>query len=207
MIRIVIADDHAMMRAGLGQIVAGTDDIVVVGEATQGAEVIRLVRSLSFDVLLMDLNMPGLSGVDLIQRVRHECPSLPILVLSMHDEGPVISRTLKAGASGYVAKRSEPGILLAAVRKLAAGERYIDPLIVNELVFESMMTVDQPHHVLTNREYQVLQFLVQGKTVTEMAQLLNLSVKTVSTHKSNIKEKLYLQTDAELYRYAIEHRL
>lgn len=207
MIRIVIADDHAMMRAGLVQIMAGTDDVVVVGEADHGNTVIPLLRNLDLDVLLLDLNMPGLSGLDLIQRIRHESPTLPILVVSMHEERPLVSRTLKMGAAGYVTKRSEPGVLLTAVRKLAAGERYIDPCLVNELIFDSMISVEKPHNTLTNREYQVLQMFVQGRTVTEMAGALRLSVKTVSTHKSNIKEKLGLQADAELFRYAIDHKL
>lgn len=207
MIRIVIADDHGMMRAGLKQIIASTSDIVVVGEATQGAEVMDLVRNMAFDVLLLDLSMPGPSGVDLIMRVRQERAALPILVLSMHNEGQFVSRSLKAGAAGYVTKDSEPGILIAAVRKLATGDRFIDPSLVNQLVFEPIMAADQPHLALSNREYQVLQMFVQGKTVTQMAKALQLSAKTISTHKSHIKEKLGLQGDADLIRYAIDHRL
>ncbi|HZX31960.1 MAG TPA: response regulator transcription factor [Rhodocyclaceae bacterium] len=207
MIRIVIADDHGMMRAGLKQIVASTNDIVVVGEATQGNEVLDLVRTIEFDVLLLDLNMPGPSGVDLIMRVRQEKPALPILVLSMHNEGQFVSRSLKAGASGYVTKDSEPGILISAVRKLSTGDRFIDPSLVNQLVFEPMARIEQPHLTLSNREYQVLQMFVQGKTVTQMAKALQLSAKTVSTHKSHIKEKLGIQGDADLIRYAIDHRL
>lgn len=207
MIRIAIADDHVMMRAGLVHIIAGTDDLIVVGEASNGNEAIALLRNLDIDVLMLDLNMPGLSGLDLIQRVRHESPTVPVLVVSMHDEGPLVSRVLKMGAWGYVSKRSEPAVLLNAIRKLGSGERYVDPRLVNELIFEAMVTTEQPHHTLTNREYQVLQMFVQGRTVTQMAELMRLSVKTVSTHKSNIKEKLGLQADADLFRYAIDHKL
>lgn len=207
MIRIVIADDHAMMRAGLKQIMAGTKDIVVVGETDHGSEVVALVRNLEFDVLLLDLTMPGPSGVDLIMRIRLEKPSLPVLVLSMHNEGPFVSRSLKAGAAGYVTKGSEPNTLLTAVRRLAAGDKFVDPCLVNQLIFEPVLQNDQPHQILSNREYQVLQMFVQGKSVTEMAKALQLSAKTVSTHKTHIKEKLGLHADADLIRYAIDHNL
>lgn len=207
MIRIVIADDHAMMRAGLTQIIATTTDMMVAGQATHGAEVMDQVRNGAFDVLLLDLTMPGPSGVDLVMRIRQERPSLPILILSMHNEGQFVSRALKAGATGYVTKGSEPGILLLALRKLAAGEKFIDPCLVNELVFEPMATGELPHHALSNREYQVLQMFVQGKSVTQMANALQLSTKTISTHKTHIKEKLGLHADADVIRYAIDHRL
>lgn len=207
MIRIVIADDHAIMRAGLRQIITSAEDIVVVGEATRGAEVVESVRNTAFDVLLLDLSMPGPSGADLIMRLRQEKPSLPILILSMYDDGPIVARSLRAGASGYVSKASAPDTLLTAVRKLAAGEKFIDPCLVNQLVFEPIMLPDQPYHLLSNREYQVLQMFVRGRSVTQMAEDLRLSAKTISSHKANIKAKLGVRGDAELIRYALEHRL
>lgn len=207
MIRIAIADDHAMMRAGLAQIIELTDDMTVVGEAKNASEVLHLVRTLAFDLLLLDLSMPGASGLDLVERICREKPALPVLVLSMHDAGALVARALRLGAAGYVAKHSGPAVLLPALRKLAAGERFIDPAVVNEVVFESMAAAEQPQRILSNREYQVLKMLAEGKSVTEMARLLRLSVKTVSTHKSNIKEKLGFQADADLFRYAIENRI
>lgn len=207
MIRIVIADDHAMMRACLRQIITSAGDMAVCGEAANGIEVMDLVRKTGFDVLILDMNMPGNTGVELIERVRLERPDLPILVLSMQTEGPFVARALKAGAMAYIAKGSEPDILLSALRKVAIGQKAIDPCLVNELVFESMPVDEHPHHVLSDRELQVLQMFARGKTVTQVAKVFCLSPKTVSTHKANIKEKLGFQADADLIRYAIQHRL
>lgn len=207
MIRIAIADDHALMRAGVRQIIEGTDDMEVVGEVSQGYEVMHLVRNGGFDVLLLDLALSGANGVDLIARVREERRHLPVLVLSMHCEARFVSRALKAGAYGYVTKFSEPTVLLSAIRKLAAGDRFIDPCLVNQLVFENVEETERPHHGLSSREFHVLQLFAQGKNAVQMAKDLQLSTKTISTHKSHIKEKLGLQTDVDLLRYAIEHRV
>lgn len=207
MIRIAIVDDHALMRAGVKQIIASTDEMIVVAEATQGAEAMELVRNTPCDVLVLDMFVPGSGGAELIGRIHAERPSLPILVLSMNNESEFVSRALKAGAAGYVTKYSEPEVLLAALRKLAAGENFIDPAMVNQLVFEPLRAQDQPHQSLSNREYHVLQMFAQGKNATQMAKALQLSTKTISTHKTNIKDKLGLRTDVDLLRYAIEHRV
>lgn len=208
MIAVLLADDHAIVRSGLRQIFALVGDIQPVGEATQGAEVLALVDKVPADVLLLDLNMPGISGADLITRVKAHRPQLPILVLSMHNEAQVAARMLKAGASGYITKDCEPDILVAAIRKVAAHGRYIAPEIAEQLVFEQTGRVDQlPHERLSEREWQIFRLLTQGRGVGEIAAELHISSKTVSTHKTRLLEKLNLSSVAELVRYAIAHRV
>ena len=207
MIRILIADDHAIVRGGLKQIIATTTDIVAAGEATHGAEVIDKVRQADLDLLLLDMTMPGLSGVDLVRRVRGDKPDLPILVLSMHNEGQVVSRALRAGAAGYVTKDSDPAILLSAIRKVAAGGRFIDPALVDAIVFEVGDSDKAPHECLSDREYQVLQKIVGGEAIGEIGASLNLSAKTISTHKMRLMQKLGVDNNADLIRYAIRHGL
>ncbi|MEW6341008.1 MAG: response regulator transcription factor [Paraburkholderia sp.] len=207
MIKILIADDHAIVRGGLKQIIATTADIVVTGEAAQGSEVVEKVRSCDIDLLLLDMTMPGISGVDLIRRVRAEQPALPVLVLSIHNEAQVVSRALRAGATGYVTKDSDPEVLLAAIRKLAAGGRFIDPKLVDAIIFETHSGDAPPHEVLSDREFQVLQMLASGKSINDIAETLALSAKTISTHKMRLMQKLGLGNNAELIRYAIRHGL
>jgi DNA-binding NarL/FixJ family response regulator len=205
MIRILIADDHAIVRGGLRQIIATTSDIVVAAEAAQGAEVIDKLRSCAIDLLLLDMTMPGISGVALIRRVRAEHPSLPVLVLSIHDEAQVASRALRAGATGYLTKDSDPEVLLAAIRKLAVGGRFIDPKLVDAMVFETQRDDVPPHEVLSDREFQVLQMLAAGRSINEIAEACALSAKTISTHKMRLMQKLGLSNNAEVIRYAIRH--
>lgn len=207
MIHILIADDHAIVRGGLKQIIATTTDIVVAGEAAHGAEVIDKLRVLQVDLLLLDMTMPGISGIGLIRRVRTEQPALPILVLSIHNEAQVVSRALRAGATGYVTKDSDPEILLTAIRKLAAGGRFIDPKLVDAIVFETHAGEAPPHEVLSDREFQVLQMLAAGKSINDIAESFALSAKTISTHKMRLMQKLNLSNNAELIRYAIKHGL
>ncbi|MGF6980137.1 DNA-binding NarL/FixJ family response regulator [Paraburkholderia sp. JPY465] len=207
MIRILIADDHAIVRGGLRQIIATTSDIVVVAEAAQGSEVIDGLRSRAVDLLLLDMTMPGISGVVLIRRVRAEHPSLPVLVLSIHDEAQVASRALRAGATGYLTKDSDPEVLLAAIRKLAEGGRFLDPKLVDAMVFDTQRDDVPPHKVLSDREFQVLQMLAAGRSINEIAETCTLSGKTISTHKMRLMRKLGLSNNAELIRYAIRHGL
>lgn len=207
MIRILIADDHAIVRGGLKQIIATTTDIVAAGEATHGAEVIDKVRQTEPDLLLLDMTMPGLSGIDLVRRVRGDRPSLPILVLSMHNEGQVVSRALRAGAAGYVTKDSDPAILLSAIRKVAGGGRFIDPALVDAIVFDAGDGDRAPHECLSDREFQVLQKIVAGEAIGEIGEALNLSAKTISTHKMRLMQKLGVDNNADLIRYAIRHGL
>jgi len=207
MIKILIADDHAIVRGGLKQIIATTADIVVTGEAAQGSEVVDKLRTCDIDLLLLDMTMPGISGVDLIRRVRAEQPALPVLVLSIHNEAQVVSRALRAGATGYVTKDSDPEVLLAAIRKLAAGGRFIDPKLVDAIIFETHSGDSPPHEILSDREFQVLQMLAAGKSINDIAETLALSAKTISTHKMRLMQKLGLGNNAELIRYAIRHGL
>lgn len=207
MIRILLADDHAIVRNGLKQIIADSPDMTVVGEAANGAEVLEMVRKLEFDLLLLDMTMPGISGADLIRRLRAEMPAVQILVLSMHNEAQVVSRALKAGASGYVTKDSDQEILLSGIRKVASGSKFIDPSLVDAMVFDGAGEEDSPHEVLSERELQVLQMLASGQTLKDIADTLYLSAKTISAHKAHLMQKLGIDNNADLMRYAIKHGL
>ncbi|MBN3781388.1 response regulator transcription factor [Burkholderia sp. Ac-20345] len=207
MIRTLIADDHAIVRSGIHQVLATTTDIQVVAEAVQGSEVLELLRTLSVNVVLLDMTMPGLSGIDLIRRVREEHPALPVLILSVHNDPQTVSRALRAGATGYVTKDSDPDVLLAAIRKLWRGGRFIDPLLVDAVVFDAADLEPMAGDVLSPRELQVLKRLVTGKAVNEIAEEFSLSAKTISTHKARLMQKLSITNNAELVRYAIRHDL
>ncbi len=208
MIRLVIAEDHAIVRGGLKQIFALASDMEVVGEAVSGNEVLACLRGAPFDLLLLDINMPGVSGVDLIARVRAHRPDLPILVLTMHNEASMAARVLKAGANGYVTKDSEPEILLIAIRKVAAHGKYISPDMAEKMVFDATSTDQRPlHHTLSEREREVLRLLITGMSVNEIAGHLAISNKTVSTHKARLMEKMNLGNLADLMRYALQHDL
>lgn len=208
MIKLLIADDHAIVRGGLKQLFALATDIQVAGEAANGAEVLACLRQQPLDLLLLDLNMPGISGTDLIARVKAHQRDMPILVFSMHNEPLVAARVLKAGASGYITKDCEPDILLAAVRKVAAHGNYIDPGIAQRMAFEVLSTVERPPHtLLSDRELEIFRLLTTGQNVKAIAAQLAISHKTVSTHKMRLLEKLNLTSMAELMRYAMHHNL
>lgn len=208
MIRLFMADDHAIVRGGLKQIFALAPDLQVVGEAVNGGEVLDALRQQTFDLLLLDMNMPGVSGIDLIARVRAQRADLPILVLSMHNELQVAARVLKAGANGYITKDSEPESLLAAIRKVAGGGKYIDPELAQQMVFnDSTLDERPPHELLSDREREVLRLLIAGKGVNEIAEQLCISNKTVSTHKVRLMEKMHLASMADLMRYAMQNGL
>lgn len=208
MIRIVIADDHAIVREGLKRIVSSVDGMQVAGEAANGAEVMQRVRETLFDVLMLDLSMPGRSGMELIKLVHTEKPKLRILVLSMHQELQYAVRAIKSGASGYLTKESAPAQLEQAIRKIAAGGAFISAEVAEQLALGAMPGSEvSPHERLSNREFEVFHLLVAGVSVTDIAARLNLSVKTVSTHKANLMQKMGLQTQSELIRYALKHGL
>lgn len=207
MIRIFIADDHAMVRGGLKQIIALCGDMQVVGEATDGDAVLAGLSRTTCDLLLLDMTMPGPCGVDLIQQLRQTKPELPILVLSMHIEGQFVARALKAGAAGYVTKGSEPEILIAAIRKIAAAGRFIDPVLVEAMVFETPDGDRLPHDALSERELQILKMIAAGLPLGRIADQLHLSPKTVSTYKMRLMEKLAIDNNADLIRYATRHDL
>lgn len=207
-IRLLVADDHAVVRRGLRHILATAPDIVVAAEAGTGAEVLERLRAGQFDVILMDVTMPGTNAVDLIERIKAEHPKASVLVHSMHAEAPVASRMLKAGAAGYITKDSEPEQLLAALRKVAAGGRYIAAEVAERMVFSDDAPGGKPlHELLSARESQVLGLLAAGKGIKEIARELRLSPKTASTYKTRVMEKLKVESDAELFRYAITHQI
>lgn len=208
MIRIVIADDHAIVREGLKRIVLAAGDMEVTGEAANGSEVMQRVRDLAFDVLVLDLSMPGRSGMEVIRLVRAEKPKLRILVLSMHQELQYAVRAIKSGASGYLTKESAPAQLEQAIRKVAGGGAFVTAEVAEQLALGAMPGGEAPlHESLSNREFEVLRLLVAGVSVTDIAGRLNLSVKTVSTHKANLMHKIGLQNQSELIRYALRHGL
>ena len=208
MIKIVIADDHAIVREGLKRIVSSADGMEVVGEARDGNEVLQRVRDQSFDVLMLDLSMPGRNGMETIKLVRAERPALRILVLSMHQELQYAVRAIRSGASGYLTKESAPDLLVQAIRKIASGGAYISAEVAEQLALHAMPgSAALPHENLTVREFEVMQLLVAGTSVTHIAAKINLSVKTVSTHKSNLMQKLALDNQSELIRYAMRHGL
>lgn len=208
MIGVMLADDHAIVRAGLKQVLGEAPDFVVVGEAANGQEVLDLVREKTPDVLLLDMSMPGKSGIDLIKLLKADYPKLPILVLSMHKEEQYAVRAIKAGAAGYLTKESAAELLVSAIRKVASGGKYISPTVAERLAMEyGSSREESPHTSLSDREYQIFQMIVAGTTITAIADQLSLSVKTVSTHKSRILQKMGKSSSAELIHYAIEHQL
>jgi DNA-binding NarL/FixJ family response regulator len=203
MIRVLVADDHKIVRDGLKRILAASADIQVAGEAASGDEALALVKAHDYDVAMLDMSMPGLAGIDLIKRLKLEKPKLRLLVLSMHAEHQYAARALKAGASGYLTKDSAAEQLVVALRKIAAGGVHISEAAAASLVAGGKL----PHETLSDREFEVLRLLVEGLGPTEIAGRLHLSVKTVSTHKTRILDKLHLGSTAELVRYALENKL
>lgn len=207
MIRIAIADDHAIVIGGIKQMLSTAPDITVAGIATSKTELLTLLRSTPLDVLVTDLSMPGVSGVELIEKVHRQFPHLPILVLSMHNEAPIVARAIRVGAAGYVTKDNELAILLNAIRAVAAGGRYIAPELVDKVVVGMQKPNDDPLHVLSDRELQVLTLFARGSNLNEIAAHLSVSPKTVSTHKMRLMQKLGIANNAELIRFAVQNGL
>lgn len=208
MIRILIADDHAIVREGLKQIVQQTSDIIVVGEACNAGETLELLHKVSLDLLLLDISMPGRSGLDVLLEVKRDFPQLPVLILSLHPEDQYALRTLKAGASGYVTKESASEQLIFAIRKVAEGGKYMSMQLAEKLVFGMVQDRGEtPHERLSNREFQVFRMIASGKTVGEVADELSLSVKTISTNRSRIMEKMGFRNNADFTQYALKHQL
>ncbi|MGC9323410.1 MAG: response regulator [Desulfomonilia bacterium] len=208
MIRVLVADDHPIVRQGIKQILADTDDITVAAEAANGQQVLDAVWKNTFDVILLDISMPGRDGLEILRELKAHSPKLPVLVLSMYPEEQYAIRVLKSGASGYLTKSSAPDELISAIRKSASGSKYISPSVAERLAFELDKDSDRPlHEILSDREYQVFRMIASGKTITEIAQELFLSVKTVSTYRSRILEKLNLKNTAAIVLYAVQHKL
>lgn len=207
-IRVMIADDHTLVREGLRQLLAATGDIRVEAEAADGDQALALVKANDYDLAVLDMSMPGISGIELIRRVRLEKPRLRVLVLSMHGEAQYAARALKAGASGYLTKDSASAQLVSAIRKIAAGGVHISEAAAAQLVTGSAHAGEAaPHARLSNREFEVFRLLVEGLGPTEIADRLHLSVKTVSTHKTRILEKMGMESVADLVRYAVDKKL
>ena len=203
MIRVLIADDHKIVRAGRRRFPPPTPPVLGAAGGARGDEALALVKAQDFDVAMLDMSMPGLSGLDLIKRLKIEKPKLRILVLSMHGEQQYAARVLKAGAAGYLGKDSASELLLSTIRKIATGGMHIP-----EAAAAGLVSSDKPaHESLSDREFEVLRLLVEGLGPTDIAERLHLSVKTVSTHKTRILEKLNLGSTAELVRYALEQKL
>jgi DNA-binding NarL/FixJ family response regulator len=207
-IHVLIADDHAIVRQGLRQILSETDDLVVTGEADDGVEALQLARHQPWDVFLLDVSMPNRNGIDTLKQLKKEFPRLPVLILSMHPEEQYAVRALKAGASGYLTKQSAPEQLVTAIRQVASGKKYVSPAVAQQLV--EALSEDSnklPHERITDREYQVLVMIATGKTQAQIAEKLNLGVATVSTYRARLLEKMSLKSTAELIRYGLEHGL
>ena len=208
MIRVMVAEDHTLVREGIKQLVGLASDLAVVGEACNAEQLLEQLRQTPCEVVLLDIPMPGMSGLEAIARIRALSQPPAILMLSMHDEAQMAARALKAGASGYATKDSDPTLLLAAIRKVAAGGRYIDPELADRMVFEVNLTdARPPHALLSEREFSVFERLVQGANVNDIAQQMALSNKTISTHKARLMQKLNAHSVADLVRYALEHKL
>jgi two-component system invasion response regulator UvrY len=208
MIKVLVADDHPVVREGLKQILAEAQDIDVAAEAEDGHELLEKVRKQAFDVVVLDLTMPGLMGLDALKQLKSEHPNLPILILSIHPEEQYALRVLRAGASGYLTKASAPDRLIGAIRKVHRGGNYVSSSLAERLADELRGDITKlPHEFLSDREYQVMCLIASGKTVTEIGDQLALSVKTVSTYRSRILEKMRMKTNAELTHYAIENKL
>jgi len=207
-IHVLIADDHAIVRQGLKQILSETEDLLVTGEADDGAEALNLARQQPWDVFLLDVSMPNRNGIDTLKQLKKEFPRLPVLILSMHPEEQYAVRALKAGASGYLTKQSAPELLVTAIRQVASGKKYLSPAVAQQLAEAiSDNTEKSPHERITDREYQVLVMIAAGKTLTQIAEGLNLGVATVSTYRARLLEKMGLKSTAELIRYGLEHGL
>jgi DNA-binding NarL/FixJ family response regulator len=208
MLRVLIADDHPLFRWGLKQIIAETSDLVLADEAADGREALLKARTGDYDLVLLDISMPFMNGLDVLSQLKSDRPTLPVLMLSMHPEEQYAVRAVRAGASGYLTKESAPEELVAAIRKVSKGGKYVSASLAQALA--SMLNEDDtrlPHETLANREYQVMRSIASGKSVSEIAQELSLSVKTVSTYRTRILEKMRMTNNAELIRYAIKNEL
>lgn len=205
---ILIADDHGIVRQGLRSLLDEQPDLKVGGEATTIPETLDLVREESGDLLVLDLGMPGGEGLETLQRIQTAAPELPIVILSIHPEDQLAARMLRAGAKGYVQKETASENLVAAIRRVLRGDRYVSPDLASKLASDlAGDAAENPHEVLSNREFQVLCLLGDGKSVNGIADELSLSAKTVSTYKARLLDKMEMETTAELIRYAMEHEL
>jgi DNA-binding NarL/FixJ family response regulator len=206
--RILIADDHPIFRAGLKEALAKESDVDFVGEADNGQKALDLARKQRWDVVVLDITMPGKEGLEVLKELRRERPKLPVLVLSAHPENQLALRLLKAGAAGYITKDKAPEVLLNAVRKVLRGGKYVSESLAEKAVFQlASETTASLHETLSDREFQVMRMIASGKTIKEIGKELFLSVRTVSTYRARLLEKMNLKTNAELIRYALQNKL
>ena len=206
--RILIADDHPIFRAGLKEILAKDADVESIGEADNGHKALELARKQRWDVVVLDITMPGKDGLEVLQELRRERPKLPVLVLSAHSEDQLALRLLKAGAAGYLTKDKAPKVLLSAMRKVLGGGKYVSESLAEKAVFQlASETTQSLHETLSDREFQVMRMIASGKTIKEIGKELFLSVRTVSTYRTRVLEKMNMKTNAELIRYALQNKL
>lgn len=207
MIKVLMADDHPIVRHGLKQILSESGDITVVDEVETGQDVLKKVWKNQYDVVLLDISMPGRSGLEIIPEIRENGPKNRVLVLSAYPEEQYAVRALKSGASGYVVKKSAPEELVAAIKKVANGRRYVSVELAEKLAFDLQSSDEAPHEKLSNREFQVMSMIASGNTVKEIGDVLSISVKTVSTHRTRILEKMDLKNNSAIIRYAVKNQL
>jgi two-component system invasion response regulator UvrY len=207
-LRILIVDDHPIVRRGLRQTLADADEIGEIGEAATPQAALDLIRRQEWDAVVLDIGLPGRGGLDVLKEIKHELPRLPVLILSMHSEDQFAVRAMRAGAAGYLTKETAPEKLVDAIRKVAAGGRYISPALAERLATELTVDADRPLHAsLSDREFEVLRLIASGQTVGDIAGRLALSVKTVSTYRARVLDKMGLKNNAELMQYALTNHL
>lgn len=208
MTRILLVDDHPLMRRGVQQVLAGAFSSTFIGEAASAEEGMSEVRNSQWDAMVLDMNLPGISGLDFLKTLRRERPRLPVLMLSLYPPEQFARRAMNAGASGYLSKASAPSELMKAVQEIVAGRRYHNPAVSDQVVQDLRPESNQPpHEALSDREYQVLRMMASGLSVSQIAARLGLSVKTVGTYRSRLLDKMEMKTTAELMHYGIEHNL
>jgi DNA-binding NarL/FixJ family response regulator len=208
MIRILIADDHAVVRQGLKQFLAETPDLMIAGEAQNAWETLAKVRDQEWDLVMLDISMPGQNGLEVLREIKREKPALPILIFSMFSEDEYAMASLKAGASGYLTKESAPVQIIEAIRVVAQGGKYVSPALVNQLLSRTEQPRERlPHELLSKREFDILLLISRGQPLTQIGERLHLSVKTISTYRARIVEKMGCSTNAELTRYVVKHHL
>lgn len=208
MIRVLIADDHPLIRKGLKQIISETQDITVDGEAETCAGVLHKLSRKKYDVVILDITMPGRGGIDVLKRIKTKNPKLPVLILSIHPEEQYAIRAMRVGASGYLTKNCEPRELLLAIRRVASGGLYIQDTLAQKLAVDvSSKTAKPPHDSLSDREYEVLLKIAEGKTASKIASEMSLSVKTISTYRTRIMSKMHMKNNSEIIRYCFTHGL
>jgi len=208
MVNIIIVDDHPIVRQGLKQILSEEPDMAVFGESQNSQEVLELIRKQDWDIVVLDISMPGRGGLDVLKEIKHERPKLPVLILSIHPEDQYAVRALKAGASGYLTKESAPEALVRAIRKILRGGKYVSSTLAEKLAYNLEAETEKPlHETLSDREYQVMLMIAQGKTTNAIAEEMALSIKTVSTYRARILEKMKMTTIADITYYVIKNNL